>query len=478
MLNSKLKFLITLIYSLLLIVLFWFLFNPFTKVTGLDQLKYIGPSTGRLMERHLEFYEGYQETSFLEQTLHSFLFGSQQQVQNEAIKAYQEVLDYFESHPDRTESWDVLNTKARWLITIAELRDHSELITALQKFDNNPEEEVIAEAVKYAYFQDYHDRFSPEVYTGATMVPTGWAKNRLSLRIYTRLKKPYFVNLFTSRLHGSGKTLRQNVFKMVLVVSFVIFFGLYVMIRLKIFNLPTPWKNKLVEIIDHPWTTSEGLGVAIRAAVYGLIIWVALHLISNQFFKPNITTLWSTLIASLPMLWLIHHYLLRQRGLNIMSAFGLSLHGVKFRDLMYITGALLALDLIGLLLIGWGTWKLGLEAHWAHGIRERLVFGPIETVLFSIVNIVIWVPIFEEIGFRGLLYTTFRSRLKPTAAIILSALLFSALHIQSLNGFLSIFWSGLILAYAYEKYRSLLPSILIHCLGNLLYLSMVLLFYR
>ncbi len=94
------------------------------------------------------------------------------------------------------------------------------------------------------------------------------------------------------------------------------------------------------------------------------------------------------------------------------------------------------------------------------------------------INIIVWTPIFEEIGFRGLLYTSFRQRLSPTLAIVISAILFSILHLKSINGFLSIFWSGLILAYAYEKYRSLLPGILIHSVGNLLYLSTILLFYR
>ncbi len=475
MLNSKHKLVINLVYSLVLIILFWLLFNPFKEVSELGELKYIGPSTGRLMERHLEFYEGYENTSFIEKSLHNFLFGSQQHVQDEAIKAYQEVLHYFSSHSDSTESWDVLNTKARWLITIAELRSHDELISALEQFDNNPEEEVIAEAIKYAYFDDYQDRFSPEVFTGATMVPTGWAKNRLRLRINTRLQKPYFIKLFKSRLEENGKNLRSNLLQIVLVISFLILAGLFVMVRYKVFYIASPWKNN---ILDQPWSFEDGLAVALRAAVYGLAIWLGLHMLSNQFFTPNISTSWSTLFASIPMLWLIHHHLLRPRGKNLINAFGLSLRGINFRDFIYVTGALLALELVGLLLIGWGTWQLGFESHWAHGIHERLVFSPTETVIFSVINIILWTPIFEEIGFRGLLYTTFRYRLPPTSAIVISALIFSALHLQTLNGFLSIFWSGLILAYAYEKYRSLLPGIMIHSFGNLLYLSTILLFYR
>lgn len=423
----------------------------------------------------MEFYEGYENINLLEQALHTFLFGSQQQVQNDAIKAYEEVLDYLNSHPDTTEPWDVLNTKARWLIMIAELRSLDELKAALAEFDNNPEEEVIAAAVRYAYFRDYINLFSPEVFTGATMVPTGWAKDRLRLRINTRLDKPYFIKLFRDRLLANGQRLRQHVLEMAISVALVILIGIFVMIRYKIFYIQPPWKN---DILDHPWSLYGGFAIAVRAAVYGLLIWLGLHLLSNHFFKPSILTMWSTVFASIPMLWLIYHYLLKPHGRNLISAFGLSLGEIKYRDFFALTIALLALELVGLMLIGWGTWQLGLGSHWAQGIQERLVFGPTETVIFSVINIVVWTPIFEEIGFRGLVYTSLRQRLTPTLCIVLSALLFSALHLKSLNGFLSIFWSGLILAYAYEKYRSLLPGILIHSVGNLIYLSTVLLFYR
>jgi len=427
------------------------------------------------MERHMAFYEGYENANLIEQAMHTFLFGNQKQVQNNAIEAYEEVLEYLTKNPDTAESWDILNTKARWLITIAELRNLDELKIALKEFDNNPEEEVIAAAVQYAYFDNYESLFSPEVFTGATMVPTGWAKDRLRLQINTRLGKSYFIKLFSERLDANGKRLRQHVFEMALSIAFVILAGLYIMIRYKIFYIEPPWNN---DVLDKPWSLYDGIAIAVRAAVYGLLIWLGLHMISSHFFKPNIFTLWSTFFASLPMLWLIYHHLLKPQGLNLISAFGLSLGEVKFRDFFALTAALLALEMIGLMLIGWGTWQLGLESHWAQGIQERLVFGPTETVIFSIINIIVWTPIFEEIGFRGLLYTSFRQRLSPTLAIVISAMLFSILHLKSLNGFLSIFWSGLILAYAYEKYRSLLPGILIHSIGNLFYLSTVLLFYR
>lgn len=178
------------------------------------------------------------------------------------------------------------------------------------------------------------------------------------------------------------------------------------------------------------------------------------------------------------MLWFIHRYLLKPRGINFFTAFGLTLKGVKITDFTRITIFILALEWIGTLLIAWISWKFGWQSHWSEGLYERLIFGPWQTAFLTGINLVIWAPIFEEIGFRGLLYTTIRSRFAPWVAIIISALIFSSLHLYSLPDFLAVFWSGLVLAYAYERYRSLLPCIVVHALGNLLTMSTILLFYR
>lgn len=472
--DNRLKLVLTSLLAVILIILCWWLFNPLKQTEELSGLRYIGASAGRMMERHLEFYEGYENTSVIERALHEFLFGTSEQVQSEALHAYEEVLTYLQNHDKDATPWAVLNTRARWLITIAELRDKDNLRKALATFDNNPEEEVIAEAVKYAYLDDY-EGFSPEIYTGATMVPTGWAKDRLRLRINTRLNNPYFMKLFDERLQANGQRLRDHVMQMATAIVLVIITGLYMMIRYKIFYIPSPWSTKL---LSSPWRFLDGLLISIISAILGLLIWFVLLLMSTQYFTPNIFTMWSTLFASLPMLWLIYRYLLKPRGLTFRTAFGLSLNRQNLLPFLTITGVLLALELSGLMLIGWGTWKLGLESHWSSGIQERLVFGATDVIVFSMINIILWTPILEEIGFRGLLYTTLRSKFTPTIAIVISAILFSALHLKSLNGFLSIFWSGLILAYAYERYHSLLPGIVIHAVGNLIYLSTILLFYR
>lgn len=475
-LKSKISFFLTIFYSGVLLLLVWFLFNPFNLRSDLDNLRYAGPSAGRMMERHLEFYEGYEDTYVFEQAIHNFLFGSREQVQQDAIRVYEEVLEYFRQHPDSATPWGILNTKTRKLVTIAETRGISALKEALLDFDQNPEEEVIAEAVKFAYFDEKSSaEFNPEVFTGASLLPIGWAADHLRQRIARKTDNEKFANILQARLHSRGKRLRQHVMYMVITIALIIVTGIILIIRLEILHKISPWRDA---ILAHPWTLKEGYALAVRAAVFGLLIWLLLLYLSETFFRPGLLTTWSTLFASIPMLWLMHRYLLKPRGFNFRSAFGLGLRIQGLRNLFSITCGLLALEWVGLILIGWGTWQLGLESHWASSIHERLVFGPTETVILSAIAFVIWAPIFEEIGFRGLVYTSIRSHFTPTFAIVITAALFSALHLKSIAGFLSIFWSGLILAYAYERYHSLLPGIIIHAIGNLINLSTVLLFYR
>jgi membrane protease YdiL (CAAX protease family) len=346
---------------------------------------------------------------------------------------------------------------------------------ALKSFTNNPEEEVIAEATRFAYLPQDKVEFSQEIFTGASLLPVGWAADQLRLRIAIRLNDNRLASVLRERIEKRGAQLRLRVLQLSLVIGILISTGLFFLVRYRTLLLPSPWERS---VLNQPWSMYEGFAISVRAAVYGLLIWLGLHLISTQFFSPSVFTMWSTLFASIPMLLLIHIHLLKPRGLTLNKAFGLSIWQPGFRLFFLITLALLAMDMSGQMLIGWGTWKLGLGSHWSAGIQERLVFGPEATLIWSMINIVLWTPIMEEIGFRGLIYTTLRSRIGPTLAIVISAMLFSALHLKSLAGFLSIFWSGLLLAYAYERYHSLLPGIVMHSVGNLLYLSTLVLFYR
>ncbi len=80
-------------------------------------------------------------------------------------------------------------------------------------------------------------------------------------------------------------------------------------------------------------------------------------------------------------------------------------------------------------------------------------------------------PVAEEIFFRGIVYGFFRS-LGVFAAVVFSTLLFVLPHLGGSVIPLTQAVGGIVFALAYEKEKSLLTPITIHCLGNLAIFSL------
>ena len=82
------------------------------------------------------------------------------------------------------------------------------------------------------------------------------------------------------------------------------------------------------------------------------------------------------------------------------------------------------------------------------------------------------VPLFEEVFFRGMVYSWLRNRLTATGAIPLSALAFAVVHLR-IEVMIVAFAMGCLLAWLYEKSRSILPCILLHQVFNSAQLAFV-----
>ncbi len=86
---------------------------------------------------------------------------------------------------------------------------------------------------------------------------------------------------------------------------------------------------------------------------------------------------------------------------------------------------------------------------------------------------IIIAPIIEEILFRGFLLPALKKSLGGRYAIIVSAALFAAVHID-VFAFMQIFILGLLLGHLYEKTKTLAASIIVHITHNLLTLIFLL----
>lgn len=93
-------------------------------------------------------------------------------------------------------------------------------------------------------------------------------------------------------------------------------------------------------------------------------------------------------------------------------------------------------------------------------------------ILLPFVSVSVLAPVSEEIYFRGMVYPMIRSKLGVKAALILSGLFFSSLHLD-LFRLIPIWVGGIALAYFYEKTGSLITSIAAHSTWNTLMLVLM-----
>lgn len=97
------------------------------------------------------------------------------------------------------------------------------------------------------------------------------------------------------------------------------------------------------------------------------------------------------------------------------------------------------------------------------------------TPLTFVLNLIlagILAPIFEETLFRGVIFQGLQSYLGRWTSAALSAIFFSSLHLQA-YGFIPRFVLGLMLAYLFDKYKSIYPSVALHSLNNVVALTLV-----
>jgi membrane protease YdiL (CAAX protease family) len=92
-------------------------------------------------------------------------------------------------------------------------------------------------------------------------------------------------------------------------------------------------------------------------------------------------------------------------------------------------------------------------------------FDRIQSEWFGIVLITIIGPVFEEILFRGTITKILLNHYSPAKALLISALLFGAVHVNPVQ-ILGAGLIGLLLAWIYYQTASLLPCLIIHIINN------------
>ena len=411
--------------------------SPLMTQDAMTWLRSPGDSAARKTSRDLELAEANDRAPALERWALGFLVGSRNEVLADAIDTQRQVLAHLEAQGFGAEA-----TRARLAVLLVESGE--------SEADPGSEvglEDWYADALERQRAVTAGDRAGEAFLTGQ-ILERGLRWRRHSLAVLAS--------------------------KFALVA-----FGLVLaMTRIRVFR----------ELLrgDHPgppWSLEDGIAVFVRGEFWKRLYFVALSWLWSQPIGPaladsplgSVLQSWGTLLASLPLLWLVQRHLLAPHGRSPMKTFGLN---AKLRAALGIGAIAIAIDLLGTHALGWATWALGFGSSWAEGFDEFLVWGTSRDVLATAMDYVLWAPGMEELAFRGVLYYSLRHRLGPLAAALATAGFFAGLHFYSLPGFLMTAWSGLVWALAFERLRSLLPGIGAHAVYNVLYVAGLVLLYR
>ncbi len=178
------------------------------------------------------------------------------------------------------------------------------------------------------------------------------------------------------------------------------------------------------------------------------------HLTGNLFYL----LIQAGPVLLIALLWL-------PTGRSFRRVFGLEIDHLFNRKNLGIV-----LGLYGLYgFLGWGFYeveKLMGTCDTRDFLDPLLIDSGILGLLSQIVLAAVIAPIFEEMLFRGFLFTSLRSRWPVWVAALVSSLVFAAMHFYSWPGLATIVIFGLVMCWLYQQTRSLWPGILFHAMMN------------
>ena len=209
----------------------------------------------------------------------------------------------------------------------------------------------------------------------------------------------------------------------------------------------------------------EGFGIFIRAELCGLLLAL---LFSWHRSTTAIGEAYGLLMLA-PLVWIIARRHWRHQKGALRKFIGIP---ASFRGWLWMLGAaipIVAVDFaFGTGVVGTIA-ALGFEGHWTEGLDESLLYEPLPIRMVTLANAIIWIPVYEELAFRGVLFSALRDRLGVIGAALISSIVFASIHSYSWPGLLGIAVFGFTNALMFHYTRSLIPCVAAHIIVNFLY---------
>lgn len=326
-----------------------------------------------------------------------------------------------------------------------------------------------------------------------TKVPSGWYSEVFDLEWTKALgdKKKHQEKLESFYERYFWYSMRIIIFFVFL--AFVTLVGI-ITVGLQLFLLGRNSSRENDTINDHvTWSW--------QAVAATLLTWLSFTFLSSPLLKGlsitatqgersaltlALSTMGLYLLQNLPALALVYFLAIKPGGMKLWSD--------QFKETFCITWKTPKRGPFGLVFMGFLTWAccfpFVLLASWAaSGFGSHMSSNPIiSEVVSSVKNMNVFailaftltlgvIPaLLEELLFRGFVYISLRKYLGAFLGIVLSAGLFSIVHMDQ-GSMLQLFSLGFVFAYGVEKNQSLIPSMVAHCLWNLTAFTMLLMMY-
>ena len=212
-----------------------------------------------------------------------------------------------------------------------------------------------------------------------------------------------------------------------------------------------------------PWTFQEGIAVLVRGGALSIVLIVLLSVVP---YGVNILEDYGSLLLYLPTVGLAMVWLCWPQKQSFLDVLGCKDLSSRFISSLPMIMSVMALGIMGDWLMMLGGELFDISPHWTEWFLPQLVWGSQAELLKTTIEVVVLAPIFEEIIFRGILYSTLRAKFNFPISMIGSAAIFALAHGYGLVAFLSVFWSGMLWAWMYERTGSIIPGICVHAVNN------------
>lgn len=427
----------------------------------LDRIEAPEQALSLMVSRTMDVQEGFKRASQWEQQLYAWTSGDKEAEQAHAIEWYRELAK---------SSADPL-VPLQLAILQAEAGHVSQaLLSAHEWADADDPLPQVADLVMAAYGSgpvpdaDQYVLWQAEV---AELLPSGWFYDRLAERLAHRANDAVLLARVQEQaaVRIDRQFRRSHRLALVELGAMVLGTMALVMVWLR--------RNEVVSCVrlhepgvPPPWPGGIGAAVLLRGGAIGAML-TALFLI---YAPPDNASLRALAIplTNVPLLFLAYRHLFRPSGMSFDEGFGLEIGWARVGRLITAVLALVAAGLWGEWVMDWLSEPFHLTSHWTEWFDADLVWASPSLTAISLIEYVIFAPVFEELAFRGILFAILRRKFCFLPAALISASIFAIAHGYGLVGFISVLWSGLLWAWIYEKTGSLLPGILAHAVNNLL----------